>query len=329
VLTPSFEPGEVNIQRRLALARIASFSGTTLHLRELALGAIPGFERDSPKVNASRLLALGPEVLQRVHECTVRPEGAELVVVGPVSAQEVTEQAESAFGAWPAAFPSDRACEWPAQIAGGYSDGARLQRPELQVIYSGIDPFIVIALPGPALDSEDYLPFELISDALTRRTAGSAKRLRHVGDTYGIQSRVFTSAPNRTAVVLSGQLDPLAAQAGLRALLDDIHELEQTLGESEIEVLKRAWRSELVNSTASNPNAAEFVVRELSRQHSSEKLLNLPSEIMGVDLERCRQVAARWFSKAQPSIVVATRTREFARGLGIDAHVQELFWNDK
>ena len=92
-------------------------------------------------------------------------------------------QSERAFGSWEDAEPSNAPCEWPQPIASTREGArfARLDRTELQLIYGDLDPFITIALDGPSLESEDYLPFVVLSEVLQHRAQGSVKRLRHAG----------------------------------------------------------------------------------------------------------------------------------------------------
>lgn len=332
VLRPDFDEVEVDVQRRLALARIASRADSGWHFQNLALAKIPGFERSSPKEDAVRLLDLKPPLLRRIHACTARPEGAELVIVGPVTVEATTAQAERAFGSWEDAAPSNAPCEWPQPIASTREGArfARLDRTELQLIYGDLDPFITIALDGPSLESEDYLPFVVLSEVLQHRAQGSVKRLRHAGSTYGIWATVLHAVPGRTALLLRGQLDGELAQEALRALLQDISVLSRELDESELESRKRAWRNEVVTSISSDMNAAKLLLSEMARKRDVAAVPDLPNEIMRIDAARCREVAERWLSAAHPSIVVAAgKPRTFLRGLGVDAHVELKYFSSR
>ncbi|HET9931298.1 MAG TPA: insulinase family protein, partial [Polyangiaceae bacterium] len=330
LLHPDFNEVEVDVQRRLALARIASSADSSWHFRDIVLAKIPGFERSSPKENAVRLLELKPPLLRRIHACTVRPDAAELVVVGPVSVEAVTAQAERAFDSWETAPPdATKTCEWPQTVASAPGETVqRLARTELQLVYGDNDPFITIAADGPSLESEDFLPFILLADVLEKRAQGSAKRLRHTGGTYGIWASVTEEAPGRSVLILRGQLDADVAQDALRALLQDIGVLSRVLDEGELESRKRAWRNELVTSMSSNMSLANVLLSGMARKREVTTLPDMPNEIMRIDAARCRDVAERWLASAHPSILVVTgKPRTFLRGLGVDAHVELKYFS--
>jgi predicted Zn-dependent peptidase len=331
VVAPAFDDVEVDVQRRLALARIAHISDRGEHIDDLALGMIPGFARSTPKEDATRLLELNSSRLRQIHACTARPEDADLVVVGPLSVEAVTAQAERDFGAWQSAASHER-CEWPTPVptAPEGEKPARLARTELQVLFGSGDPYITIAIDGPAPESDDFLPFALLAEILQTRHAGSAKRLRHAGSTYGIHSRVVRGAPTREAILISGTLEMDVAQEALRALVQDISDLPRVLGEDEVEKAKRKWHNSLVNSFASNASVASMIVSQFARKKDIAALPNVPNDIMSIDVARCRDVAQRWFVESHPSIVVVTgKPRTFLRGLGVDAHVQLKYFSSR
>lgn len=332
VLAPAFDAVEVDVQRRLALARIAHFADYSEHIDDLALGMIPGFARSTPKEDATRLLELNPTRLRSIHSCTVLPEDADLVVVGPLSMEEATAQAERAFGAWRTAPAHVEPCEWPTPMPTlrEGAEPARLARTELQILYGAADPYVTIAIDGPAPASDDYLPFVLVSEFLQNRHAGSAKQLRHAGSTYGIHARVTQAAPGRMAMMMSGTLEMDVAQEALRALIQDISQLPQVLNAEELENRKREWRNGLVNSVGSNAGITELIASHWARNKDIAALPNLPNDIMSIDLARCRDVAQRWLAVSHPSIVVvAIKPRTFLRGLGVDAHVQLKYFSSR
>ena len=328
LLAPAFEPAEVDVQRRVMLGRIATSSVNMGNALGVALAKVPGFERNPPKQDAAQLLELSADSLRRVHSCSMLPDGAELVVVGEPSLTKVFEHAELAFGSWRSPWPSDASCKWPKPIPSKYDDEDRqgLQRAELQVSFGNTtEAHVGIALPGPKIDSPDYLPFLLLADLLERRSVGAAERLRQAGNTYAISSTVSEAAWKRSALFLFGNLDRYAVQSGLQALLDDLAHLSSSLQESDLEIVKRRRRNRVVISTTSNAEIATALVAQLERGGDVAALPDLPNQIMRVGIEHCRKVAEHWFAKAHPSIIVLNAPSRFLRGLNVDANVQQVY----
>lgn len=327
VQRPVFEPSEVRIRLQEQLAHIQRSSGTLNHVANLARNALPGLATPSPEEDARALIKLDPERLRALHRCTVQPSGAHLVVVGPVTPAHVFEWARAGVGEWKADPNADAAqCRgMRATLVAGAS--TKLDQLELQIIYGGVsDPWLVMALPGPPPESDDSLPFALLSEILERRDAGSAQELRHMGATYGIHTQVNRHYPHLTLLELSGQIEPGTAQNAIRQLVLDIRSLSQTLTERELEEVKRRWRNGFVNSFSSNDAVAGSALWALRSGRPPESLKTFPDELMRISLERCREVAARWLDGAQPSIAVAGVPVKLVRGLGLGARVREAYW---
>lgn len=182
-----------------------------------------------------------------------------------------------------------RAGRFPAQPIAG----ERRDRLDLQIIYGGsFDPWVIRVVPGPALTSDDYLPFVLLSRVLDQRDSERAG-LRHRGATYGIHARVDDGYPGGVLLELEGQVAPDEAQTALRRLVEDIRALSATLDERELEEVKRGWRTAFVNSLASDAALARVALWQLRRGRPLHTLKAWPDELSQVSLERCRDVATR------------------------------------
>ena len=116
------------------------------------------------------------------------------------------------------------------------------------------------------------------------------------------------------------------AQSASRQLVQDIRSVSQTLTERELEDVKRRWRNGFINSFSSNEAVATFALWTLRSGRRPESLKTFPDELLGISLERCREVAARWLDDAQPSIAVAGVPVKLVRGLGLGARVREAYW---
>jgi hypothetical protein len=185
VRDPFFAPNEVRLRLQQQLAAIRDSSDPLSQLRQLARAGIPGLERPSYEQDARGLFRLAP-MLKQIHRCALQPRDAELVVVGPVRPDDAVAWATSALGNWRAdPVATALACaDWVTPAFPEHPNQARRERPLLLEIF-GLqgDPRIAIDVAGPAIDSVDYLPFELLAALLEEHRSGSAKVLRHAGAT--------------------------------------------------------------------------------------------------------------------------------------------------
>jgi predicted Zn-dependent peptidase len=203
----------------------------------------------------------------------------------------------------------------------------RLERGELQIIYgAAMDPLVIIDVPGPAIDSPDYVPFLLLTEVLESRRTGAAWDLRHAGGTYGIHARLVDGYPHLTLLELQGQVEPDMVQPALRGLVADLHGVATNLQESELEAVKRRARNGLVNWLTSNQAIATLALNHARRGLGVAQLLDSPNELERVDLARCREVAERWLSSSAPSMAV---TGPVGRGLDLHVNVRERRWTSK
>jgi predicted Zn-dependent peptidase len=328
VLRPTFDLDQTRVVFQQELARIQRDSASLWHLANLARDAVAGLDLPSPASDALGLLEITPERLRLAHRCALQPRGAELVVVGPAPAPELIERAARAFEGFadPTLAPGECASlPTPASL-----DGAPPStRVELQIVHGGtFDPFLVLVTPGPARSSPDYLPFTLAVDVLDSRDSAS-QGLRHSGATYSISAHVNDAFRGGTLLEIAGQVAPEEARHALRTLVSDIRNVHRTLQADELEKVKRRHATAFIDGLASNLALGTAALKQLQRGRSPEALERWPDELRGVSLERCRQVARRWLSRAEPSIAVAGVPVPLVRGLGFRANVRHLYWTDR
>jgi len=328
VLSPAFNPPDVAVWQHQEHAQILRYSTSFARLHDIVHSAFPGLERPTPEEDRQGLVKLTPTVLRAVHACTLRPEGVELIVAGPVSFEEVQGWAKAALGGWHAARRSDdpQCAAWLLPPAPAHPERARLSRTELQIVYGRSDPVVLVSVLGPDPTSEDYLTFSLLTEILVDRGASASRALRDLGATYGIHGSSHDDYVHLSLFDLSGQVDPEAAQESLRKLLADIHSIADNLEAAELARVVRRWRNEVVDSLGSNKAAVQWGFWQLRRGREVSTLPDLLEEIAHLDLARCRDVARRWLSTAQPSIGLMGFGR-FERGLGLDAHVRKFYWD--
>jgi predicted Zn-dependent peptidase len=325
---PVFDPEETETRLRGALSAILDDANGIGHLAKLARRALPGLDIPTPEHDARGLFKLKPDVLRHVHRCTMLPRGAELSVVGPLPPERVEAWARAAFGDV-AAAPRDASCEGLG-VAPFDPEQHALSRLELTIVYGGsFDPTLVITLPGPAPSSDDYPPFALMSELLQARDEGAAQALRHMGATYGIHMGLTSSFPGMTLLEVTGQVEPENAQNALRQIVEDMHALPETITEAQLDEVKRRARNAYINTLSDNRAVARSAIWQARRGRAPEALKEWPNEIMQISIERCREVARRWLADAQPSVAVAGVPVKLAQGLGLGAHVREMYWTDK
>ena len=325
---PAFDPDELRVVLQQELARIQRDSGSLWHLANLARGAIAGLDLPSPWSDALGVLQVTPERLRQTHRCAMRASGAELVVVGPAPAAELMESAAQAFAGL--ASPALRAGECESLPALPSLDAVTPNaRVELQIVHGGtFDPFLVLVTPGPDPSSPDYLPFTLAVEVLDSRDSAS-QGLRHTGATYAINAHINDDFRGGTLLEIAGQVAPEEAQRALRTLVWDVRNLHQTMQADELEKVKRRHESAFINGLANNIALGSATLAQLRRGRSPEALERWPHDLRGVSLESCRQVAAKWLSRAEPSIAVAGLPVPLVRGLGFRANVRRLYWTDQ
>ncbi len=332
VRRPVFDPGEVQVRLQQQLASIRDGSAPLNQLQELARAGIPGLERPSNEHDARGIFKLTPPKLQQIHRCAMQPDSAELVVVGPVQPDAVKAWATEAFGVWrvdPSATAASCA-EWLTPPFPEQPERARLERPLLTVVYgAAFDPWLAIDVPGPPVESPDYLSFELLVGLLQERSSGSVKKLRHAGATYGIRVNSYDRYTGVSLLEIRGQVEGSQAKTALRGLIEDIRSLAGSIDAAELEAVKRRWRTETVDSWARGDGLAGALQWQLRRGRAAADLAKVLEEGEQIDVERCRAVAERYLSAAQPSIVVTGLTRDLVRGLGLGAELRQMFWTSE
>jgi zinc protease len=325
VLHPVFEHAELKIRMQRELAIIERYASSHYRIGDIARGALPLLEEPAPEQEAKRLFDLSPEGVRHLYRCSMRPEGAELVIVGPVSSEAALGWARRAFGKWRAGAQSgETGCARPEPPP---TAAPPLKEALVQLLAGAAgDPYIAVALPGPARESEDYAAFVLLAEVLKNRDQGSTMAIRHKGVSYGIDVDVSSMYQGFSLLELSGQLEESAAAAALRALVLDIRGLEQHTSEAELETAKRLSIAGYVETLRSDTGLAASVTWELQRGHPPEDVYAWPRTLRAVDLERCRQVALRWLSFAQPSIAVSGPPRGLTDDLDFPVTVRRRYW---
>lgn len=323
VLHPVFEPEELRVRLRRELGNIESRARSYQRIGDHARGGLPLLETPSPVEGVRRLLELTPEQVRHLYRCHMRPERAELVIVGPVDVDAALGWARKAFGTWQAgARDGETGCKpmLPPTPAGA----PQLKQALVQQLSGAVaEPHVWLALPGPARESEDFRPFALLAQVLKNRDAGS---MQHADATAAVGIDLDGQLQGFSVLELSGQLDARDPTRALRELVQSVRELERELTEAELEATLRSESARYVDAMRSEVAMANEVIAQLQAGRSPDVVFEWPRELRGWSLPRLRQVAGRWLTGAQPSIVVSNPPQNLARGLGFPVTVRNLRW---
>jgi predicted Zn-dependent peptidase len=328
MLRPVFEEREVQVQLQRQLALIQAFSVSLAHASFQARAALPGLGARGVLADADSLINLRAEDMHSLHSCSMQPKDAELIVVGPVVASEVVAWAQAAFGDWKQVDLRETAnCKrWQVALAPQRLDERLLEKPSVQLIRSGDDPHIVFVVPGPLASSEDYAAFLALSHVMEQRQLRRGRELLHMGASARIKAEANT-VPYRVLLEFAGAVEPGAAYAELRELLAGVRRLAATLTESEVAIAKRWAIGQDARNASHSPGLANSMIWALAHQRRPEEATRWPNAALDLTLEGCRKVADRWFTHAQPSIVLSGTGDELGKGekLGFDADIRERY----
>ena len=328
VFHPVFDPQETHDRLQASLTSVQNDSGGLSHLAKIARGALPGLEVPTPEQDARGIFKLTPELLERVHRCVMSPAGAELVVVGPLTFEQVEPWAEAAFGstAVPGRAPS---CADLAVLPLN-PESTRLEQIQLGIVYGGaFEPIVMMSMPGPAPSSPEYVAFALLTEVLEARDEGSAQSLRHMGATYGVHFTLNDAFPGMTLLEVQGQVEEVNVRTAVRQVIEDMRGLADTITAAQLDEVKRRWRNAYVNTLSSHASVASAALEQLRRGQSPEALARWPNELMQISLEQCREAARHWLSNVAPSIAVAGLPGKLAQGLNLSAHIRVMRWTDE
>jgi predicted Zn-dependent peptidase len=325
VTRPTFEPTETNLKLRATVDSIQRFSRSQNILDRVAQSALIG-ELPTPEEDALSLIKLKREDLQAIHACSVLPAGAELVVVGPASATDVTGWARAGFAGWRSSPPADGCARWKSRGPSLDSEAKRLDRTQLAITYlDEPDPVVSMLLPAPSLRSEDFLAYGVLANALAWRALTQDDTLRHSGATYTISVSVDDGYRNFSLLRVGGLVEQSVARDAIRRLVEDAWNLSEQLTEADLETAKRMLRTSLLGDLAYNARYAERALWLIRQNKDPAKLSAGIDAIAQIDLERARDVARRWLKDNKPSLMVRASPQKLTAGLGLDVQLRELY----
>lgn len=323
VLQPVFEPAELRVRLRQEVAAIDSHARSYARIGDLARGGLPLLETPSPEQGVRRLIDLRRDQILHLYRCSMRPEKAELVIVGPVAAEAALGWARQAFGSWQAGpRGGETGCAPAAPLA--KAGPPQLKEPLVQLLEGSLaEPHVWLALPGPARESEDFLAFALLAEVLKNR---DGSLLQHADTTAAMGFDVDGQYQGFSVLEVSGQLDSRDPAGALRKLMLSLRALETELTEAELEATRRSEMARYVDALRSERALASQIVRQLQAGRTPDAVYEWPGKLRGWSLPRTREVAGRWLSSAQPSIVVSNPPRKLIQSLGFPVTVRHLRW---
>lgn len=323
VIHPAFEPPEVMRRHEQELIDIANRSGTYADFSRIAASPFTG-QLPTPEENGLGLKRLTAEVLRKVHACALRPNGAELIIVGPVNTAATLARARAELADWTPVATNDAECASVEATGRDERIAQPLDRTELRLLrYYRTDPWLTVVLPAPATTSEDHAAFTVLSQAVVQRMMLGEEDLRHAGAAYYINASI-ADLPGYGLLALEGQFAADRVQDSIRKVVNAIWSAADALTDVEFELMKRRLQTELIASFGHNAGVARAVLAGLRRGRDITSLESWFEELAAVKPERCRELARSWLSDSKPSMLVATRSGKFVSGLGFDADIKVL-----
>jgi predicted Zn-dependent peptidase len=223
VRSAAFADGEVARVRDQQLAELAQTLSTPRALASRALakdlfGSHPYGQPGDGLGDAKSLAALTPAALRAAHDKWLRPDLAQITVVGNVTMAELTPLLEQAFGNWKNPDTPKPVKNLAAAVPATASHIVLIDRPNSpqSVIYAGR----VLPLTGRTPDKEALdLANEVIGGGFLSRLNMDLREDK--GWSYGVSSVVRSPAGPRSLIV-GAPVQADKTGAAIRAILDDM-----------------------------------------------------------------------------------------------------------
>jgi len=288
VLDPTFDPEDVELERRVALAELdLTRSDPEDRVEEAILRAAWGGHPLARPIigDGVSLERLTPGSLRRHHGQLVRPGGLLAVVVGDVEAEDVARRLERLPLGTPLRTPTLPGLEFTAGTAvepwsAGDQAYARLAFPAEGISSPEVAALLVLnrILGGGAssrlfqrLREEEGLTYDIFSGLVLRRSGG----LVEIGWACGAE--VFTRVQD--------------------AVLEELEALPRNLSFEEVAVAVEAMRRGLTMDAEDPVARCSMEASELLERGRPFELETVVAELEAVDVEALRRLAGRTFRR--------------------------------
>jgi zinc protease len=300
VLTePLYAADEVQTERerlveRLTIARSRAGTIASEKLGQRMWGEHP-YAHDLPQPEA--IQATTVEQLVALHEASVRPDGAVLVIVGDVETDALLDEVEAALASWTGICPDGRVGSLPTPVPG---------------------PLLVIDRPGSVQSS-----LRMGTDALTRTDPGypalqlanlifggyfSSRWTENIredkGYTYGPHSRIDHHALGST---LMFDVE-VATEVTAPAMVETRYELGKiaSLGvtQDEVDAVRQYAIGTLALSTSTQAGLASTISALSAHNLGLEWVIEHPARLMATSVEEVSAAAARFFGPGRHTSVI-------------------------
>jgi zinc protease len=261
-----------------------------------------------PEGRARELRRVGRPDVARFHAGAFRPDGATLVVVGTVPADQVLTLIRRKFGRWRGAAPSAQPLAAP-----------RPPRPRVLVVDKPDLSQVQVRVVGPgfARRSADYYPGMVASAVLG---GGFTSRLMEAirvnrGLSYGVRGRFATSAAGGLFFVSSFTKVETVTELFQVTLDETARFCEEGPTPEELERTENYLCGLFPLSLETHDQLAERLSDLALYGLSEAEITGFRGRVRAVTAEDCRAVARRYFPVAERLLVAVGPARAIARGL--------------
>jgi predicted Zn-dependent peptidase len=256
----------------------------------------------SAEAIAEKVGQLDAAALERAHRELFRPEHSVMVAVGDVQASRVLSAVEQRFGAWQAA-PRDST----PKVATAPRPGAPMPRTgrKITLMEEGGYTFITVLQDAPPPDSKDAVPFELLTEILSRSGESSLVRTLRFQHAHA-----YSVGASTVTIPDSGRYLMLRTAVAAETLVQDLNEILRALerhrtmriDDKTLEGAKTLYGGHLARALSSVAGATHYLAQvELG---ATPALEDVQARLAATTPDEVQRVAQHYLHPEHATVVV-------------------------
>ncbi len=289
---PTFAPGEIEQEKRLALEQLAAvqdnpIQAASLRLRQMVYGDHP-YGRPLAGLEASIPLHTREDLLAR-HKENWLANRLQVVVSGDLDPDELLPRLERLLGELPVGEGTDKPKPGPARTPAGVVSQKMFRQQNQSVV--------LIAWPGPVDTTTDRVPLMLLKEVLNGQSGRLFETLRNR------QSLCYNTGTMSTAGFGQGlfmgyvMTAPETAEKARDALVSEILGLRDSpVAEAEFERARAELLGHILISSQSNASLVSRAARDRIYGLNPNDFADLIEQVRRCRAAEVREVAERMFS---------------------------------